>query len=58
MGPVVSGVALLGPKIGPCRPDIDPPEPVNDLLSLDVDSERLQYLIVPIENVLPGSERG
>ena len=42
-------MALLVPKIGPCRSAIDPPNPVSDLLSLDVDSERLQHLIVPIE---------
>ena len=41
---------LLGPKIDPCRPGIDPPEAVNCLLSLNADSEDLQYLIIWIEN--------
>ena len=43
----------MGPlrlKIRPCKPGIDPPEPVNRLLSLNINSERLQYLIVRIEN--------
>ena len=45
-------------KIDPCRPDTGPPEHVNCLFSLNIDSERFQYLIVRIENGPPGSERG
>ena len=58
MGSLEPGMVPLGPKIGSCRPGIDALEPVNCLLSLDVDSDRLQYLIARIENGPPGSERG
>ena len=48
----------LRPKIVPFRPDMDPPKHTDYLLLLDVDSESLQYMIVGIENVPSGSERG
>ena len=53
--PVIGPVRL---KIDPRRPDESPPEHVNCLFSLNFDSERVQYIIVRIENGPLGSERG
>ena len=48
----------MRPKIGPCRPGMDPSRHVNVSLSVDIDSEMLQYVIIGIKNGFLGSERG
>ena len=58
MAPLEPRMGPLKLKIRPCEHGSDPPEPVNRLLSLTSDSERLQYLIVRIENGPQGSGRG
>ena len=58
MGPLEPRLGPQMHKIGRCSPGVDPPNRVNRLFLLNVDSGRLQYLIVRIENGPPGSERG
>ena len=50
MGPFEPGIGPVRLKTDPCRSDGGPPEHVNCLFSLNFDSERLQYIIVQIEN--------
>ena len=50
MGPLEHGMGSLRPKIGPCRPGMSPRKHLKCLFSLNVDSGRLQHLIVRIEN--------
>ena len=50
MGPLHPGMGPLRPKICPYRPDVDVPKHANYLFSLNVDSDRLQYLILRTEN--------
>ena len=47
-----------GTKIGPYRSNIEHPEHLNGSFSFNADRERLQYSIVRIKNVPPGSEKG
>ena len=57
MGPFEPGIGPVRLKTDPCRSDEGPPEHVNCLFSLNFDSERLQYIIVRLENGPLGSER-
>ena len=45
-----SGIGTLGYKIDPCESCNDSLEPVNCLLSLNIGSERSQYLRLRVEN--------
>ena len=58
MGNLELGLGPLRHKIGPCKPGFDPPNHVNCLILLNVDSAGLQFCIVRIENGAAGSERG
>ena len=57
VGPFEPGISPLMLKTDPRRPDEGPPEHVNYLFSLNFDDERLQLIIVRIENGPLGSER-
>ena len=58
MGPLEPGIGPVKLKIDPYSADEGPPENVNCSFSLNLESERLRYIIVCIENGPLGSERG
>ena len=55
--PLEHGIGPLSPKIRTCQPSMDPPKHVTCLFSSNVVSDRLQYLIIRIENE-PQDQRG
>ena len=58
LDPLDPAVGPMRPKVGSSRPGVDFPKHVHSLLSLNVNSERLQYLIFGLKMDPPGSERG